>query len=81
MKVILFHHLFDNFGIFHGTAYHQAEYRRTTYTCRNHDVKTLICIPNKDNKRTTTTAREYRPVHRKKQCHRKKPAITGGCQH
>lgn len=44
MKVILFHHLFDYFGVFHGIAYHQTEYRRATYTCRNHDVKTISLV-------------------------------------
>lgn len=41
MKVILFHHLFDYFGVFHETVHYQTNYRRTTYTCRNNDVKTI----------------------------------------
>lgn len=44
MKVILFHHLFDYFWVFHGIVYHQTDYRRTRYTCRNYDVKTVSLI-------------------------------------
>lgn len=64
MKVILFHHLFDFFCVLHETVYHQTDYRRTTYTCRNNDVKTISLA--QERRITICVARGHRPTHRKK---------------
>lgn len=78
MKVILFHHLFDYFGVFHGVAYNQTDYRRTTDTCRNHDAKTISPV-----QQIRIIKELFIWQWNTDQCTEKSnaTAITGGCQH